>query len=150
MNRLQWQLVAAASLAVLSPCCGPRDLAPKDPPLYPVRGRLTVGGVPAVGATIRFFPNQVNPTKPGTKIRPARTPAATVGPDGHFSASYRTSEDGVPAGTYKLLVIWLEEPDKGGLPQDRLRGKYFDEAKPVAIVNVKPGPNALEPIDLTP
>lgn len=118
-----------------------------DPtPLFPVRGRLTVAGKPAAGASIRFVP-----TRPANAAgAPTRIPAAIVAADGSFSASYRGDGDGAPEGTYKVLVLWLEEPADGGLLGDRLKGKYFDEANPVATVTVNARDNDLGVIELRP
>ncbi len=106
-------------------------------PLYPVTGELRMDGRPAVGATLKFLPMQP------VSGRGGRTPAATVGDDGRFKASYFGVEDGAPAGTYKVLIFWLAYPPEGGLPMDRLQGKYCDENNPAAIVNVLPQENVM-------
>jgi len=129
-------------LALFIGCSDEAPVVELGPPLHPVTGRLTVGGKPAEGATLKFLP-----TAPAAT---GRIPTAVVGADGRFAASTRTNDDGAPEGSYKLLVIWMEEPPEGGFPRDRLRGKYFDEAKPVAVVTVKAGPNSIDPIDLRP
>lgn len=113
---------------------------PAGPPQFPVVGQLLVDGEPAAGATLKFVP-----TKPGPQMRSA---TAQVGVDGRFAASYLTTEDGIPADNYDLLVYWLETPPDGGLPVDRLRGRYCDPSNPVTTITVVAGENHLDPIEL--
>lgn len=107
-------------------------------PTYPVHGRLLVDGKPAVGAMIKFLPDKTG----------GRVPTALVREDGTFSASYYGSEDGAPAGEYKLLVAWMQVPPQGGLAQDRLQGRFLDASKPVRVITVAAAETNLEPIRL--
>lgn len=111
---------------------------PERIPTYPVTGSLHIDGQPAAGTMIKFY----DPQNRG------RMPAATVRADGTFSASFYTSEDGAPTGEYQLLVLWMTPPPGGGLPVDRLQGRFADPARSVRTINVIAGENRLEPIDL--
>jgi len=79
----------------------------------------------------------------------SRVPTAIVREDGSFQVSYFDQEDGAPVGEYQLLVVWMVPPPEGGLPRDRLQGKYLDPRRPVRTVTVAAGGVALDPIELT-
>ncbi|MBL9166006.1 MAG: hypothetical protein JNL18_25010 [Planctomycetaceae bacterium] len=108
-------------------------------PTFPVTGTLYVNGEPAVGAMVKFH----DPSRSG------RTAAASVKDDGSFAASFYGVEDGVPAGEYRLLILWMAPPPGGGLPVDRLNGRFADPARPVRTVKIVQGETHLGPIDLT-
>jgi hypothetical protein len=108
-------------------------------PTFPVFGTITIDGAAPVGAMVKFYSEN-----PGQRM-----PTAIVREDGSFAASYYDSEDGAPAGEYRLLVVWMQTPPQGGLAQDRLRGQFLDPSHPIATVNVLEGENRLTPIELT-
>lgn len=107
-------------------------------PTYPVTGTLYVNGQPAIGAMVKFHAPKTS----------GRMPAAIVREDGSFAASYYGTEDGAPAGEYQLLVLWMTPPPGGGLPVDRLKGRFADASRPVRRVMITEGENLLEPIHL--
>jgi hypothetical protein len=119
--------------------CREQSLPESRIPTFPVKGTLLIDGVPALGAMVKFY----------SAGRGGRTPTAIVKEDGSFAGSFYDNEDGVPAGEYKLLLVWMQTPPEGGMPQDRLRGQFLDPAKRVATVTVIAGENRLEPIRLT-
>jgi hypothetical protein len=74
---------------------------------------------------------------------------AIVQPDGSFTASFVTQGDGMPVGNYDVFVLWMEVPKEGGLPVDRLNGKFCDTHRPVAKVMIREGENRLARFDLS-
>lgn len=111
------------------------------PPLYPVQGEIRIDGEIPVGATIRF-------SSPAT-AKWGRMPMAVVQPNGVFVASFAAKDDGMPAGEYDVFVYWMEVPPEGGLPIDRLNGKFVDTSRPVTKVFVREGENHLERLELS-
>lgn len=103
-----------------------------QPPVFPVDGRLFVGGKPAAGAVVTFHPQG------------GETPAidAVVRDDGRFVPTRSDGAVGMPEGAYVLTVSWPPGKD------DRLGGKYSDPGRPVTTLTVKPGVNLLPPISL--
>ena len=59
-------------------------------PVFPVKGQVTVGGQPAEGAVLVFFPVE---KKGGQLIRPS----GTTDEQGRFSLTTYTERDGAPA-----------------------------------------------------
>lgn len=111
------------------------------PRLFPVVGSLRIDGAIPTGATIRFHSPQA--------VTWGRTPMAIVEPDGTFRGSFAAPGDGVPAGEYGLIVYWMALPEGGGLPLDRLQGRFSDTQKPAAKVTIEQGENRLPPIVLS-
>jgi hypothetical protein len=139
--------------------------------LHRVSGKVLYRGEPAAGATVYFHGNGA--AGPAEEI----VPMGTAQEDGRFSIATGDA-DGAPAGTYKLLIEWLDKPStsKGGArvvrtgleqehgktartqlslassrvrPPDRLKGRYFNVEHPRLIANVTPGTNNLGTIELT-
>lgn len=119
--------------------CGDEPRAAARVVTYPVHGKLLIDGVPAMGAMVKLYSEQ----------KPGRVPTALVRADGSFSASFYDNEDGAPAGQYKVLVVWMQPPPEGGMPQDRLQGQFLDPRKPVRSVEVLERDNQLGTIELT-
>jgi hypothetical protein len=130
-------------------------------PLYPVHGKVTYKGEPAVGASLSFQPKGVGDL---AAVNAGITPTATVGEDGAFSVDSGDYGPGAPVGEYKVLITWRngQAPGAGkkgragskGKPAislmtpDRLGGRFSNPARPRVTAEVKPGPNELPPIDL--
>lgn len=143
--------IEAASVAclalILAAGCGE-----SQPTTHPAKGRLTSRGKPAAGAVVTLLPAD------GRQLK--AYPRGEVGPDGAYTLSTFGKGDGAPAGEYKLTVRWpaaigkARTPDEieravgGDGPSDRLGGRYADPAKSAWAVTVRPGDNALDPIDL--
>jgi hypothetical protein len=126
--------------------CGQREEAARLT-VYPVSGRLTVGGKPAEKAEISLRP-VVPLDEPGK--RPIM-PYGIVQADGTFRIGMYTADDGVPPGDYVVTVIWPTITIEGGEEvkgPDRLHGFYNNPSRPVAKVTVKEGPNEMAPINL--
>ena len=138
--------------------------------LHPVSGMVLYKGEPAAGAVVYFHRDG------GAGSDAEAIPMGTVAADGSF---WITSGDdyGVPAGSYKVLIEWLDQPttSKGGAvkpagpenggrnvaraawkpatsrvrPPDRLKGRYLDISHPLVKAEVKPETNTLAPFELT-
>jgi hypothetical protein len=100
-------------------------------PVYPVEGKLFVGGKPAAGAVVMFHSGGDGP-KHSTKVRD----------DGRFVPTQTDGAVGLPEGSYSLTVTWQENE------KDRFQGKYADPAKPAAKLTVRSGVNLIPPIRL--
>jgi hypothetical protein len=145
MNRTPWfALFLAASILPNAGCGG--TSAPEGPKRYPASGILKVVGEPAAGAMLRFVPTKVRGNSPAELAMKPLAAMASI--DGRFAVMNGDGDIGAPEGEYKLLVLWLKEPPGGGLPVDRLRGRYFDEGRPAAVLVVKPESNDWGTIDL--
>lgn len=135
---LHWlAILAVSALLCVGGCAEPGQAARTQ--TYPVTGTLRVNGAPAAGAMVKFL----------VRDGAGRMPAAIVREDGSFAASSYASEDGAPAGEYHLLVLWMAPPPEGGLPVDRLQGRFADPNDPVRTITVSTGSNQLAPIELT-
>ena len=93
---------------------------PSGPPVLPVTGTILVDGKPTAGVTVRFV--AVDP--PG-----GSPPAFITGSDGRFTSAAPGSDAGVPAGTYRLVVYWLDTPPSGGMPFDRSGSAYLPNSR---------------------
>jgi hypothetical protein len=89
-------------------------------PVYPVHGKLLVGGEPATEAFVAFHPAPDNPA-----------PAWTVGQvdaEGNFALSTYVSGDGAPEGDYTVTITWKKRggPVNEFIGPDRLKSLYAD------------------------
>jgi hypothetical protein len=116
--------------------------------MNPVSGSVTVGGKPAVGATVMFFPEEGK----GMNVVPS---TGTVGSDGTFSLS-TGGKPGAPAGRYVVAVTWPDPNVKATAQQkmmglvdapDLLKGQYT-QGKSKLQAEVKSGENKLDPFQL--
>lgn len=131
---------------LISGCAEPK---PIDVDLYPIVGTVLLDGQPAEGATLKFIPiKSADGVGGSTKLKYRRAPAATVDANGRFKASFNGIGDGAPLGTYSVVAFMLQIPEGGGLPYDRLGGKYLDESKPIAKITVTEGDNDCGTIEL--
>ncbi len=127
-------------LALMCPTMGCSGT--KEVPVYPVSGKVTHKGKPAVGAQVVFEP--VNGSAEGTR------PNAIVKPDGTFTLTTRARDDGAPAGEYKVLVVWrvsVGNPDDGRT-QNVLPEKFNNPAQTPIRATVIEGPTELEAFEL--
>jgi len=124
-----------ASLAVVSGCGDDR------PDLYPISGRVTVDGTPARGAYVTLHPEKRQPL--GTPKPFGRADAA-----GQFELTTYSTADGVPAGDYRVTVVWPENPDARGPSPDRLSGHYANPSGTSLSVTIQEGMTELAPFRL--
>jgi hypothetical protein len=90
-------------------------------PVFPVKGKILVGGKPAAKAQVVFHPL----ADPDGK---APRPNGVVADDGSYTLNTYTAGDGAPAGEYAVTVLWPQgESHTGGDADsgpDRLGGRY--------------------------
>ncbi len=142
MNRLGYTLSLAAAIvaALVATGCSQADT------LNPVTGKVLYQGKPLAGALVSLHPEN-GKTSP---------PTGLTKEDGTFSVMTGDTA-GAPAGTYRVTVICQAplETKAEGLSfgpsfetEDRLSGAYANRDKSQITVEVKAGPNQLEPFDL--
>ncbi len=113
-------------------------------PVYPVTGKVLFRGQPAEGAQVTLFPvDDKDPKRP--------RPGGQVRRDGSFRLSTYLSYDGAPPGRYAVVIVYRspekKEDDENRGP-DLLQGRYADPKTTPLKVEVKEGPNNLEPFNL--
>lgn len=114
--------------------------------LNPVQGKVIYQGKPLAGALVSFHPDAA-----------MRDPAiGLTKDDGVFSLT--TGEiNGADAGKYTVTIM-CQVPTKdqpkgmsfGGTPEteDLLKGDYANKSKSQITIDIKDGPNQLQPFDL--
>ncbi len=108
--------------------CDRKPEAPQEQ-LTQVTGQLLIDGQGIEGASLKLLPSRAD-------MRQMREPGAITEKDGKFTMSYKGVHDGVPPGKYLLLAFWLEQPEGGGMMQDRLQGKYMNLDEPIRKISV--------------
>jgi hypothetical protein len=105
--------------------CGTKE---QRVPVFPVKGRVLVGGKPAVRATVIFHPKAAAADALAEQAPPR--PSGEVQADGSFTLSTYTAGDGAPAGDYRVTISWPSgsspiggDADSG---PDRLGGRYLN------------------------
>ena len=102
-----------------------RQRGPERVPTVPVRGLVTVNGLPAADLTVRL--HALDGPEGEAGVYTAHPYAQTDG-DGTFELSTYEQGDGVAAGTYAVTFEWLTYnalQNTYGKP-DRLGGRYAD------------------------
>ncbi|MGL4513753.1 MAG: carboxypeptidase regulatory-like domain-containing protein [Lacipirellulaceae bacterium] len=142
--------VAALGPSLLGIGCGGDDGRPR---VYPTSGTVTVGGQPAAGAELVFYPSStvVARLADGTEVPLA--PQARTTAEGRFEVRTFAEGDGAPAGEYRVSVVWPDRtPRPDGSepldPPDRLKGKYGNPAKSGLKASVPEGGGELAPLNL--
>jgi hypothetical protein len=102
------------------------------PELEAVSGRVLVDGTPADGAIVTLHAEKSQPL--GTPKPFARSDAT-----GNLTFTTYSTTDGVPAGEYRVTVIWPENPDARGPSPDRLTGRYARPSTTSLKVTIKDG-----------
>ncbi len=98
-------------------------------PVYPVRGKVTLDGKPAVGAYIKFI--AVNPNEK-TKWM---IPKGIVDSAGNYRLDTYVTGDGAPEGEYGVTINWPtpeEDTEPNTFPDvwEEVRDKYADRKNP--------------------
>ncbi|WP_149113963.1 carboxypeptidase regulatory-like domain-containing protein [Limnoglobus roseus] len=112
------------------------------PPLVPVRGSVLYQGKPLEGVAVEFHPLF---DMGAVKFSPFGKTAA----DGTFTLV--SGNDGAPVGEYAVTFTYPDpkwDPQEGGTPADRWKGKYSNAAKSKFKVKIAEGSNDLEPFKL--
>ncbi|HEX4069989.1 MAG TPA: hypothetical protein VHX68_02425 [Planctomycetaceae bacterium] len=149
-GRCTFVVCVALVTASLSVGCGKSRPEIKGKlPVFPVKGKVMMDGQPMAGATVLFYPTQEFP-----KGAAQQRPRAVVEDDGTFQVSTYGTNDGAPAGEYKVTVSW--KGDTEGLTSEQLQ--ELPEKAPETVqhsrssklrVEVKNGDNPLPTWDLT-
>jgi hypothetical protein len=137
-----WVALLAPALAV---GCGGESKVP----VYPVSGQVRVAGKTPEGAFVALHPKAQPDVKAGAAEPPR--PSAQVKPDGTFAVSTFGGGDGAPAGDYVVTIEWRplvhENGDVKAGPNVVPREYTRPESSPLRVT-VKPGENALTPIEI--
>jgi hypothetical protein len=150
MKKASWCVLAAA----IGACgCG----SPAG--LVPVSGKVLYRGEPAAGAVV-YFHRRAEPGSAAGTI-----PYGIVEDDGTYALATEGLGDGARPGAYTVLVEWRDKGDgvtpvksRGNVKlvkrsrlrsgPDRLKGRYFDIAKPLLQADVAAGSTQLPPFEL--
>jgi hypothetical protein len=116
--------------------------------VYPVTGKVTVGGQAAAGAEVSFFGATPELKGPGTVL-----PAGTTDEYGEFQLRSYEPGDGAPAGKFNVTIFWPEPIPEGAdegmfQPKDRLMGRYLDAESPGLSAEVPVGGGELPALEL--
>lgn len=134
-------LMSAVTPALLTTSCSSGSL-------QPVQGKVLLNGTPLSGALVALHP------KGGADLKSIPSTGLTK-EDGTFSIM-TGDKPGAPVGEY-IVTIVCSEVVKGkpgvistGEPEtvDRLKGAYATKDNSKITVEIKSGPNQLEPFDL--
>jgi len=113
--------------------------------LYPVSGRVTYNGDPAVGATVFLY-------RRGADRVNEHMIMGIVQEDGSFTLVCGALGAGAPPGEYDVLIQWRQGSPRSRGPAekapDRLQGRYADPARPLFSAVVKAATNHLPPFEL--
>ncbi|MCO6045968.1 hypothetical protein NG895_18875 [Aeoliella sp. ICT_H6.2] len=117
--------------------------------VYPTTGSVTVDGSSAEGVKIVLYGATPDLQGPGTVA-----PYAITDAEGKFSLTSYESNDGAPAGSFKVCAIWPEPtpPDADEEffePEDRLKGKYETPDSTPLQTTVEEGGSELPPFELS-
>jgi hypothetical protein len=112
-------------------------------PTFDVSGRVLVKGKPAQGAFLVFHPKEA-------AEKDAPRPYATTNADGEFKLTTYESEDGAPAGGYRVTIVWRPVPKSTieAEKPDRLQGRYSNPATSGIEVTIPKETIKLEPFTL--
>ena len=157
---MRWYLglAVAAGSAAAAGCGNPSGF-------YSVSGKVMYKGEPASGAVV-YFHRADAPPSGGKAI-----PFGIANENGGFNLTCDGVGNGCPPGKYDVLVEWRGKPDataqqprpsqaKGKIKEvalnrqmarqgvDRLKGRYFNIAKPLLHAEVLPQPTSLPPFEL--
>ncbi len=116
--------------------------------VYPVTGKVTVGGRPAEGAEVVLYGATPELKGPGTI-----PPEGTTDENGAFSLTSYEPNDGAPAGKFHVTIFWPEPIPEGAdqemfQPKDRLKQKYLNPDASGLTAEVPVGGGELPPFEL--
>jgi hypothetical protein len=122
--------------------CG--DAHPDRLQTYPATGQVLWEGRPLAGAIVALHPQD----SADLQLLPAR---AETDADGKFCLGTYDSEDGAPAGQYRVTVLWYSllkngesyEPGPNVVP-----ARYSDPDETQLTVQISTGENQIPPLDL--
>ena len=113
----RWSGVPAALCALFvaaaMPGCAKQEFENLRQPTFPVRGQVTLDGKPVANATIVFKPVDAS------KFKWREQPQAKSDAEGKFSLFTYDSNDGAPAGDYRVGIAILAAAEDEGSDQVR-------------------------------
>jgi hypothetical protein len=129
-------MAACTAVVFAAGCSGEKKI-----PTFPVTGKvLTAEGGPVDHALIVLHPQSSNATAP--------KPRGTTNADGSFELSTFNTGDGAPEGRYQVSIErWLRK-DPNESPVNHLPPNLASPTTSGIEVEVKAGPNALDPFKL--
>jgi hypothetical protein len=137
MKKVVFCLTAALALTPVS--CGPNKL-------YPVSGKVTYQGAPAIGAAVFFYRHGADPMSEHMTM-------GIVQDDGSFEVVCGPLGKGAPPGDYDVVIQWkqVSGQSKGGPRHgpDKLKGRYADPKRPLLHATVEAKTNNLAPFELS-
>jgi hypothetical protein len=114
--------------------------------IYPVMGKVTYQGVPAVGAAVFFHRQGGNPMNEHLIM-------GIVQEDGSFELVCGSLGKGAPPGEYDVLIEWRPVSGQSkGRPQhgpDKLKGRYADPKHPRLHATIEATGTNLSSFELT-
>jgi hypothetical protein len=90
--------------------------------VHPAKGEASFEGKPIPNASIILYP--INPSSDNHP-----RPKAAVGPDGRFALGTYGTDDGAPAGEYKVSIVWNAPPTPQEIRDDRYRPRNLLPAR---------------------
>jgi len=116
--------------------------------VYPVQGKVLVGGAPAGGARVVFYPQSDELKKPGMPV-----PEGMTDNQGIFKLRSYEPNDGAPEGEFKVSVVWFEPRKDGTIEdspsaKDRLGGRYSNPQKSNLTAKVEKGGGEIPPFEI--
>lgn len=147
MNKFGSRTQIALCCLIIAGCGSNHDY--ETIPTQRVSGQISINGVPAVGATVRFYPET---PQAGTEY--ALMPSGTADEAGVYYLTTYEGDDGAPVGEYAVTIEWPDKdwrPPGGGMPPpppDRLQGEYADPKKSTIHYTVVEGENQVPSINL--
>ena len=126
MTRQWYMWVVLVTVACLG--CGGEPKGGTRLDVFPVSGEIFFDGEPAKDAMVLLHPETPHEVPEGS--RPISS-TAQVDENGKFVVSTYSSEDGAPAGKYKVTVTWAQAVGMSGRLDgpDKLKGRYSDPAQ---------------------
>jgi hypothetical protein len=134
-------LSLATLLALLASGCSKED---GKLPMYPAQGQVFFDSKPAHGAVIWLHPSYgADPSVP--------KPHGRVDKDGKFRLGTYSSDDGAPAGRYRIIIFWKGATKRGDEDGENLLPDRYQslEDSGLPVVEIKAGDNQLPPLHLT-
>lgn len=101
-------------------------------------------GKPATGAVVFFHrAGRTDPSEP--------VPHGEANQEGRFSLTSEIQNDGAPAGSYTVTIVWPDpnaKPSKDGERPDLLKAAYNDAKNPKFKAEVEAKPNEIAAFEL--
>jgi hypothetical protein len=120
---------------------------------YPVTGSVLVDGQTVEGVQIVFIPIE------GSEEFLRERPAGYTGPDGKFELTTFGTNDGAPAGDYKVMIRWFppnpqsapatrDDRQRAAAVPDRLGGRYANPDETGLTATVPKGGGEIPPFEV--